>query len=168
MFINQKPSRTFCTAFNQVNCSFDKSANDQGKRLHLTHRSQCTDFLWTEFLERYFCQTWSVFNLCKCLYMVCKHFCNYCVAKSISQSNPEQVSYECLCKINIESIALWTILVTMISIKKQIPLHIRGVKGSHFSTCAIPPQKKEDGIWGQAEVARLNWRWKDQCAAVQE
>lgn len=60
------------------------------------------------------------------------------------------------------------ILVTMISIKRQIPLHILGVKGSHFSTCAAPPHKKGRGMWGQAEVARLSWRWKNQCAAVQE
>lgn len=57
IFINQKYSWTFCTAFNQMNLSFDKSLSDQGKRLQLTHRSQWTEISWREFLEWYFCQT---------------------------------------------------------------------------------------------------------------
>lgn len=87
--------------------------------------------------------------------MVCKHF----ATSKLQNESGSLIQNRCPMNViasNRESITLQTILVTMISIKKQIPLHIHGVKGSHFSTCAVLTHKKVDGMRGQAEVAKLS------------
>lgn len=115
IYLFSEPFNPPYTPFKQMSCFFDPQVSVQRSPLDRVFR--------LKFLPNMVC-----IQLCKCLYMVCKHFCNYHVEKQIWHSNPEQVSYECLYKINTVSIALQTIFVTIISVKKQIPFHICSVK----------------------------------------
>lgn len=82
MFINEKYFWTFGSAFNRMNCSFDKSASDQGKRLQLTHRSRCTDMSWRGFWNDIFAKHGLCLTFVNVYIWSVSIFCNYCVAKS--------------------------------------------------------------------------------------
>jgi len=66
-----------------MNFSFDKSSNDQGKRLHPTHSSQCRSPLHRVFLNYIFAKHGLYLTFASVYMWSVSIFYNYCVAKSI-------------------------------------------------------------------------------------